>query len=763
MPMTRRGLAATCCSLLALTGISVAAPASATVPLSNPHEVATIPADPPFEYREDHVAFAGRTGYLHSRANGGGTWQWTTYADHTTTTVTTLGRLYPGDFVSAGGDTVYVDADVDGHSEADTVSTLDLGTMTWQHRPRTADFRAVYGDTWYVRSSSATPALRHFAVDGSSIDVPMTGIPAGTASILAVRGDSTGMVIRFGGKPNTFGWQFGLLDLASGKVSPFGGNRATVASSVLLSAGRVALLDEGADTGTAEIFDRAAVLNGTAPASPEPIHLPLTQQYRLALAGNDVLASPEPRGGGVAPAVYRYSADGSHRTLFAQSQPGSGSLTQAEDGAVVVGGADSGDWGIHRITAAGDTRLADLSAKAGTTGVTISQGMVRRVQTVTWAGDQYTFLHLINHHLSEGIDRQVPVDGGRVGAFLCQPAAFCIRTVDGNRYGTSFAAGYSVLTMDSVARPSVDTDISGLTVNDAAVVDAGLEYVVSDFPRANVQVILRAGAGDTDVVQRPITGAALWFNTLWTGLPGKIQPTNVTTRVSSPAIPIGAACTPSELQATDRYVYWSCGTAGPAGVYDGVTKTSRQVPPAQYLLGDGYLVRHDAATGKLIRIDLRLRGTLGRSATLGTIPRGTLADDRNITWAVDKYSGDVAYVDAANTIHVIDTGVARSAPAVVGRPAGNLNPAAGQSSSWSFTLNRPVDVWTATITQNGVVVRTLTGGPADRTAQVTWDGLRADGRPAAAGRYQLTFAAVAGGVSGTPSTATVNVSAAASR
>jgi hypothetical protein len=53
----------------------------------------------------------------------------------------------------------------------------------------------------------------------------------------------------------------------------------------------------------------------------------------------------------------------------------------------------------------------------------------------------------------------------------------------------------------------------------------------------------------------------------------------------------------------------------------------------------------------------------GTDATVATIARGTPADQRGITWAVDRFGGDIAYVDAANAVHVVDSGVAPAAPA----------------------------------------------------------------------------------------------------
>jgi hypothetical protein len=100
-------------------------------------------------------------------------------------------------------------------------------------------------------------------------------------------------------------------------------------------------------------------------------------------------------------------------------------------------------------------------------------------------------------------------------------------------------------------------------------------------------------------------------------------------------VPTGASCAATDVQATDLYVFWSCGSNGPAGVYDLVSGSTTAMPAGQYLLGEGYVVRHEAD--------------------------GDLTDDRGITWTVDKHSGDVAYVDSQNAVHIVDPGVGAAA------------------------------------------------------------------------------------------------------
>jgi len=214
---------------------------------------------------------------------------------------------------------------------------------------------------------------------------------------------------------------------------------------------------------------------------------------------------------------------------------------------------------------------------------------------------------------------------------------------------------------------------------------------------------------------------------------------NLETGTSATAVRTGAPCAAAELQATGRYVYWSCGANGPAGVFDQTRKVSTAVPSGQALLGDGYLVRQDSDSGELIRYDL----ATGTPATVAALAPSALADQRGITWAVDRFGGDMAYVDAAGTVHVVDPGIAPSAPAAgTAFSSGYGYLTFDDFGFWtgSYGLSRPVTGWTRTMTRisTGQVVSTETGGPTRVEILTTWDGYLANKKKAASGRYRYT-------------------------
>jgi hypothetical protein len=240
------------------------------------------------------------------------------------------------------------------------------------------------------------------------------------------------------------------------------------------------------------------------------------------------------------------------------------------------------------------------------------------------------------------------------------------------------------------------------------VVDASPEYVIVDGVNPARQYVAEPSYGRVDS-SGPVTGAALWFNTLWRADgAGLLEATDLETGVAAKPVPTGANCVASEVQATLRWLYWSCGPNGPAGVYDQRAKVSFAVPAGPMLLGDGYLVQRDSVTGDLVMYDVHADSlaapvTLAASVPGGPAagsPAGPVADGRGITWAVDKYSGDVAYVAADDSVHVVNAGVPTTPPVIVAPTPAQLVAVPGffpaKNGGWTqwVTLSRPVTSWT---------------------------------------------------------------------
>ncbi|MFC9631651.1 hypothetical protein ACFTY8_20800 [Streptomyces mirabilis] len=120
---------------------------------------------------------------------------------------------------------------------------------------------------------------------------------------------------------------------------------------------------------------------------------------------------------------------------------------------------------------------------------------------------------------------------------------------------------------------------------------------VADFPRG-------ATAGGT-ALDRTRTAAAVWGQRLWTpgGTQGTVVVYDLKAKKNVATVDTGAPCTPSEIQAVNAWLYWSCGSAGPAGVYDRAANRAITVPSGQARLADGYLVRENRTTHELLLTD----------------------------------------------------------------------------------------------------------------------------------------------------------------
>ncbi|MFJ5035682.1 hypothetical protein ACIQB5_48595 [Streptomyces sp. NPDC088560] len=187
---------------------------------------------------------------------------------------------------------------------------------------------------------------------------------------------------------------------------------------------------------------------------------------------------------------------------------------------------------------------------------------------------------------------------------------------------------------------------------------------------------------------------------------------DLTTRRTVQTVPTDAPCVPSELQAAaQHWVYWSCGPSGPAGVHDLATGKDVPVPasgPAQ--LGDGFVVEHDTATGKLTLTDVHT--DTATTTDLADLPAGPVTDDRRVTWTIDKYQGTIAYLDSGKNVHLVDPHIPASTPA----PAAGAFIYPGQQLPSGHSLSGAV--MTLTMQTDGNLVARLNTGKG--AGQVVW-------------------------------------------
>ncbi|KOG30833.1 FG-GAP repeat domain-containing protein [Streptomyces resistomycificus] len=251
---------------------------------------------------------------------------------------------------------------------------------------------------------------------------------------------------------------------------------------------------------------------------------------------------------------------------------------------------------------------------------------------------------------------------------------------------------------------------------------------------------------------RTASAASVWGARLYTpgSGAGAVTAYDLEQKKTVETLATGAPCTVKELQVVGRWVYWNCGATGAAGVYDRTAKKKISVPSGAALVGDGYLVRHDRSAGKLLLTDFHT-GTAAAPREIADLPAGRTADQRRQTWAVDKFGGDIAYLDAARTVHVVQSGVPSQSLVKIESEVGDEYVEA-RSSYWGSTwqLSKPA-AWTFAVKDSaGRAVYHATGTGTE--AEVIWSGQTDAGTYAYNGRYTWTLTATAtegGGTYGT--------------
>ncbi|MFF4080483.1 FG-GAP repeat domain-containing protein [Streptomyces sp. NPDC001777] len=170
-------------------------------------------------------------------------------------------------------------------------------------------------------------------------------------------------------------------------------------------------------------------------------------------------------------------------------------------------------------------------------------------------------------------------------------------------------------------------------------------------------------------------------------------------------------------------------------------------------LGDAtgrYLVRHDRTAGKLLLTDFHT-GTVAPPREIADLPAGDTADQRRLTWAVDEFGGDIAYVGPDKAIRIVPSGVPTQPLAKIESDVDDgyidlKDTSGGRRWESSWQLNAPA-TWTFVVKDlRGRTVRTISGGPGAEI-EVNWNGRTDKGTHAfnELHTWTLTARAVKGG------------------
>ncbi|WP_229868430.1 FG-GAP-like repeat-containing protein [Streptomyces inusitatus] len=790
-------VAAVSLSLPLLGTPAVAVPGSAGTAVRGGELV--LPAGARAVPRATQILNAGTTGFLWAQ-EGDFRLLWTDYA---TGTATALSEELPGlveynpdegffrnaahdepGWYGDGSDTVAL------HSSPSHVTLLKGsgadGTSTVVPLPEAHSYRGTFGDTVITRSDRYDrPTAYHLwrAGTGSVTETPVTGLPERAYGVVIEDGDARSVVLRYrvdSSEEPEPSWHWSILDLATGAATPLpdrvpqGGNREVTGFRL----GEGSVLRLRSERGEVDVFDR-----GDLAAPHRTLDTGgLGGEAAYGIVGSALLGvDPVREGGG----EYRgrpllaLVSNGGRTARSTVMEPAGQQIVQAPDGSVLVAGAERYiergdlDWGVHRITQTDDksivrSRLTTVQpVPAQIHGLSLGSGVL----TVADNSTMYETGRVLGAYRSRWLGTpaaggapsvtKTTVDGplSEWDGYCHRSAPRCVRMLDdgagrhGRREDTE--SGLTMLRVNGVTGwgPALDTRAGTTQL-------AGLSgrYAIIDIPYSRRQFIAEFPAeGPAKVLhRRDRVASAVWGSTLWSGAAkgGKVTATRLPGTGAVESFTTRNGCTPSDLQAVGRWVYWDCGSPQGgslgSGVYDRATKRTVTAPAGRsVLLGDGYLAHRIAEAQGDVELSLiDLHGGLPSSGLYTDLPSRELADwtdsdfentDAGTSWTVDRFGGGVAYADDEQRIRIVPTGVPASALSAI-----DSTVTAG-AASWSgaWWLSKPAAEWKVTVRHkaSGATVRTLSGSAARGVLKAAWNGKDSAGRPVVNGQYTWTLSA----------------------
>ncbi|MEU7470490.1 FG-GAP-like repeat-containing protein [Streptomyces sp. NPDC044984] len=753
-----------------------------------------LPAAPRAIPRATQILNAGTSGFLWAQ-EGDDRLLWTDYATGTTTALEQRldvpvqydidsgyfqesASFQPG-YYGDGSDTVAL------HSEEDSRVTLLQGAGTSGGTavvpvPEYHTYRGTFGSTVLTSTSGVSGNPNAYQLwrvqDGGGVGrTPVTGLPDGAGNVVVEDGDARSVVLRY--ETGEDGWgHWGVVDLSTGVFSPLPdrvspddgwevtGFRLGPDSVLRLRGGRA----------KADLYDRDDLT-----AAPRTFDTgSLSHQAAYGIVG-DALLGVEP----VSPGDNKYrgqplwalTTDGTDTDMTEVMDPAAQRIVQAPDGSVLVAGAERYvgqgdlDWGVYRVARGADgsvtrdrvTAVQPMPARIN--GLSLGSGILTTADNSTL----YEPNTVIGAYRSTwfttggtpGVARST-VDGLVSGSDgnCTAGTGHCIRMfADGTGHHgrrDSTESGLTMLRANGAGNwgPTLDTGDSAPQLEDLSG-----RYAIVDGASSGRQYVGEFAGGSAGKVlqNRERVAAAVWGNTLWSGAAtgGKVTATRLPSGTAVESFTTRNGCTPSDLQAVGRWVYWTCvdawGTVQGSGVYDRTAKRTATAPASRVLLGDGYLVERVGGTQSgsgLNLIDLHNGLPAGGDHT--ELPSRKLADWTDIgrdslrvglNWTVDRFGGGVAYADREQRVHLVPTGVPASALSAIDSTV------TSGAASWSGTwwLSKPAASWKVTVRHkaSGATVRTLSGSEARGLLTAAWDGKNSAGRPVTNGTYTWTLTA----------------------
>ncbi|WP_338781479.1 VCBS repeat-containing protein [Streptomyces sp. DG1A-41] len=698
--------------------------------------------------RTDRPYVAGDTGFLHRQTGRTGL-LWTDYATGKTVTVENAGGVYtPGTGCTSIGS---VCRNAWYGSDSDLVAlpttTSDAYATLWD--PATATSKKVtwngsvqYGQGYYRALAGDTIVTTHSLidkVDGAWRVRKVTGDATSVGSEDVLAADSSGLFV----KNSTFG-SLHYIDIESAvstQVFPGADN----SPRFVMSADRIGWYDDG----LAELHLKSRTdLTAAEQVVSLPSH-PGALDGPPVLIGDWLLLPLSSSSLGSKLLAVDVNDPSVQQTLLTSA--GEYALAASDGTALVTGGTGATDWWVQRVSQAEDGSLKlekvyrSPAVENAKTGLALSRGRLRVAADDPDTAAHLTSVRTLTTNGSTELTASDATDSGKVYSPVCPYADTTCAALWGNLDAEDVYLGNYYY--DAELKQDRLVAIGGheleFGTTGGTIVDAGDDYAVYNSGGTTpAQYVGEFGQGQK--LKRSVRAAALNGSTLWsaTTTAGTLTSYSIPLEktLATVAVP-GLACVPSELQAAGRWVYWACGTDS-AGVYDTKAGTSTAVTPGDVLLGDGFTVRHDHATGTLVLTEAATGTT--RTIASDLADKGLMAD-RRYRWTVDEYTGLVAWFDDYERTHVTTTGIAPSAVTSFETSANDyVDPNVPFEGHW--VLSRPVTSWSLTFTSvqsgaNGKATRTLTGGATPDRLSATWNGKTASGSHFPNGPFTWTLKA----------------------
>ncbi|MBK3629830.1 VCBS repeat-containing protein [Streptomyces sp. MBT49] len=661
---------------------------------------------------------AGAQGVFHTLEDKG--LVWTRYADGESVPVTRPAGI-TGTY-AAGGDVLayeYGGGEI-GLWDAATGTTRTLRAPdgldpVTAYRDLAVAYRAVQdenGKAWREMHLLVPEA------DGTTRDVPVTGVPEGVNLGRPAGGDENGLLFLAdkGGQFLTV-----MVDRRTGEVRSWTTPGPKVYLDAQVTSGHVVLFNAGEPT--VQVYSRSDL--SAAPAQLTLTGRGLNPVQDLAVVGDWLVYRPS---AGVT--VQGQSlAGGPPVTLLATAYSG---ISAASDGSAVAVGRTSvalDDWGIRRIQPGPDgspvVTQVKVLPKPPTVikGLSLDQGRLAAAYETTTTGRS-----IRARSVAPTGTPFFGAETGSGGAESCPSDDAACSPVRSMGDGTTVRLSHVTEQLDRITVKSWHVDVPA----GGRITDVSGRYLL--FTSAGGQYVYKPG----DIYFQPVTrapgAAALSGSTLWTpgAAPGSVVPFDLATGRGGTPVTTDAGCAPTALQAVGRWLYWACD--GRAGVYDRTAGASVAVPTGEAGLGDGFVVTHDRQNGKLVLTTVT--GAVPASRVIGDLP-DTGISQRDVRWTVDESGSNAAYVDDLQRVHLVPSGVAQQPLRLLdpARKAAETSP--GHHTLTTALLSKPAAGWVLKVRSKatGKTVGGTDGGAVRGELNVDWD----PGSALPNGRYDWTL------------------------